>query len=192
MSEHLSAEETRRAYSLTRIDENNDIRILPTTSITFRLTNITLDQTSTRDSRFNRTQRPQTAGYICRRYLSAEPIGRKQLTTKFIDRRPQAAEFVGRSRPTECRSRPTECPPDLATECLTNKYYQTNKVPHQTNNRPTKCLTRPTKCLNRLVECLPDLQSAYQTYRAPHKYYRVPHQTNRVPITPTTCLIRPT
>ena len=62
MSEHLSEEEkTSRAYSLARIDENN---IRPTTGITIRLTKITLDQTSTRDSRLSRAQRPQTAGYI--------------------------------------------------------------------------------------------------------------------------------
>jgi hypothetical protein len=68
MSEHLSEEEkTRRAYSLARIDENN---IRPITGITIRLTKITQDQTSTRDSRLSRAQRPQTAGHICRQNAS--------------------------------------------------------------------------------------------------------------------------
>ena len=110
-------EKTRRACSLTRIDEtivtneNKVTSIRSTPGITIRLTKITLDQTSTRDSRLNKPHRPHVAGYICCKQLSVEPIGCRQLTTGFIYHRLQAAECLPDHKTYRVPTRPAECLP---------------------------------------------------------------------------------
>jgi len=195
MSEHLSEEEkTRRAYSLARIDENN---IRPTTGITIRLTKITLDQTSTRDSRLSRAQRPQTAGYICRQ--SASQILRSAYQANEVPHQTNGMPHQTNEAPhLTCRvpTGPTECLPDLqGASSDQQSAYQTNDVTLQTNIVPHQTCRVPT----RPTECLPDLQSAsqilqgassdqqsaYQTNDVTLQTSRMPRKTCRVPTKPT-------
>ena len=202
MSEHFSEEEkTRRAYSLARIDENS---IRPITGITIRLTKITQDQTSTRDSRLSRAQRPQTAGHICRKnasqiLCSAYQANEVPHKTNEMPHQTNEAPHLTCRVPTG----PTKCLPDLqsASQILqgaspdqqrasqTNDVtLQTNRVPHETcrvPTRPTKCLLDLQSASQILQGASPDQQSAYQTNDVTLQKDRMPHKTYKVPTNPT-------